>query len=242
MKTFLSTSSVLSIAIMFFCSCSKQENPEAQNTNSKDEPKSAAAKEEKAAQKQVTEKSAPEEITPVETTTAKEETGSEPNEPNPTEAIITPPAVLAFSKEIQENGISELFQKLEAQGEIGNEDMEESFNALNDLNDKLKILKTDGLPADLKDGVEQLRAGIAEMVIHIEEIPIPADIWSGGEEAIGAWFIEKSAEDPDFGEEFGESMRDWAATMEELGKEMEDTGNNIGEIFAKYGMEDPAQE
>ena len=67
----------------------------------------------------------------------------------------------------------------------------------------------------------------------IEEMPIPVEVLTGGQEAIGPWFAEKMIEDP----LFPEVMQDWAETMEELGGEMEESGSAIAEAFESYGID-----
>ncbi|MDP7495732.1 MAG: hypothetical protein QGI77_04845, partial [Roseibacillus sp.] len=92
-------------------------------------------------------------------------------------------------------------------------------------------------PADLKEPAEQFRDATADMTAHLEEMPIPVDILTGGEEAVGEWFSEKIAEDP----LFLQSMQDWGQTMGELGGEMEEAGTDMENAFAKYGI-DPSAE
>jgi hypothetical protein len=115
--------------------------------------------------------------------------------------------------------------------------MLDMFRDLNDLNDKLKTVKMEGLPADLKDPAEQFRDATADMTIHLEEMPIPLDILTGGQEAVGPWFAEKIAEDP----LFLQSMQDWGQTMGELGGEMEEAGTDMEKAFAKYGIDSSAE-
>lgn len=59
-----------------------------------------------------------------------------------------------------------------------------------------------------------------------------------GREAIGAWFLEQSQADPDFGQDFGEVMQSWGAEMQELGSTLEVAGDNMGELFEKYGIDE----
>ena len=75
------------------------------------------------------------------------------------------------------------------------------------------------------------------MTAQLEEIPIPLDILTAGQEAAGEWFAEKIAEDPGL----LLSMEDWSQTMEELGGEMGEAGRDWGNSFAKYGI-DPSAE
>ena len=115
--------------------------------------------------------------------------------------------------------------------------MLDMFRDLNDLSDKLKTVKTEGLPADLKEATEQFRDAAADLTDHIEEMPIPLDILTAGQEVVGEWFAEKIAGDPGF----LLSMEDGGQTMGELGGEMGKAGKAWGNSFARFGL-DPSAE
>ena len=59
-----------------------------------------------------------------------------------------------------------------------------------------------------------------------------------GREAIGVWWFEQSQADPDFEKDMGEVMRSWGAEMQELGSTLEVAGDNMGELFEKYGIDE----
>ncbi len=59
-----------------------------------------------------------------------------------------------------------------------------------------------------------------------------------GREAIGAWFIEQSQEDPDFAQDFGQIMQSWGAEMQELGSNLENSSERLEETFEKYGIDE----
>ena len=115
--------------------------------------------------------------------------------------------------------------------------MLDALRNLSELDDKLSTVNTEGLPADLKEPVEQYQDATADMTAHMEEMPIPLDILTGGQEAVGPWFAEKIAEDP----LFLQSMQDWGQTMGELGGEMEEAGTDMEKAFAKYGIDSSAE-
>ena len=89
------------------------------------------------------------------------------------------------------------------------------------------------LPEDLKEPVDRFRDATSDTAAHMEEMPIPVDILTAGQEAIGQWFGEKMAEDP----LFLQSMEDWGETMQELGGEMEDYGGAIERAFDTYDID-----
>ncbi|MFP6882819.1 MAG: hypothetical protein VCA40_00185 [Roseibacillus sp.] len=238
MKKQLIILSALCFSLAFLNSCGKKEDASAQDPPDKKEspsgrPKFSTPSKEtgsgQAAVKPVPEK-AP---APVEPETPKEATDNEPNTP-------PPPAVVAFTTELEEKGILKLLKRMENQEEGRGQNplaMLDMFRDLNDLNDKLKTVKMEGLPADLKEPAEQFRDVTADMTIHLEEMPIPLDILTGGQEAVGPWFAEKIAEDP----LFLQSMQDWGQTMGELGGEMEEAGTDMEKAFAKYGIDSSAE-
>jgi len=251
MKKQLIILSALCFSLAFLNSCGKKEDPSTQDPPGKKErpsgrPKFSAPTKEtgsgQAAVKPVPEK-AP---APVEPETPKEATDNEPDTPAPAEPTgkTAPPAVVAFyTTELRDKGILKLLKQLEKredQEERRGQDplaMLDMFRDLKDLSDKLKTVKTEGLPADLKEPAEQFRDAAADMTAHMEEMPIPLDILTGGQEAVGEWFAEKIAEDPGF----LLSMEDWGQTMGELGGEMGEAGRDWGNSFAKYGI-DPSAE
>ncbi len=251
MKKQLTILSALCFSLALLNSCGKKEDPSTQDPPSKEEatsgrPKFSAPTKEpgsgQAAVKPVPEK-AP---APVEPEAPKDATSNEPDTPAPAEPTgkTAPPAVVAFyTTELRDKGILKLLKQLEKR-----EDQEEGrgqdplamldmFRDLKDLSDKLKTVKTEGLPADLKEPTERFRDAAADMTAQLEEIPIPLDILTAGQEAAGEWFAEKIAEDPGL----LLSMEDWSQTMEELGGEMGGAGRDWGNSFAKYGI-DPSAE
>ena len=146
-----------------------------------------------------------------------------------------PASVIAFTNELREKGVLELLEKLEnAQEGRGENPMQmfDTMRQLNQLSDKLSTIDTADLPEDLKQPVNRFRDATADMATHMEEIPIPVEVVTGGQEAIGPWFVEKMAEDP----LFPQVMEDWGRTMGELGEEMEESGSVIEEVFNAYDL------
>ena len=146
-----------------------------------------------------------------------------------------PASVITFTNELREKGVLELLEKLEnAQEGRGENPMQmfDTMRQLNQLSDKLSTIDTADLPEDLKQPVNRFRDATADMATHMEEIPIPVEIVTGGQEAIGPWFVEKMAEDP----LFPQIMEDWGRTMGELGEEMEESGSVIEKVFDAYDM------
>ena len=146
-----------------------------------------------------------------------------------------PASVITFTNELREKGVLELLEKLEnAQEGRGENPMQmfDTMRQLNQLSDKLSTIDTADLPEDLKQPVNRFRDATADMATHMEEIPIPVEIVTGGQEAIGPWFVEKMAEDP----LFPQIMEDWGRTMGELGEEMEESGSVIEKVFDAYDV------
>ncbi len=175
---------------------------------------------------------------PEKTEEPAKETTDNSTEEKPAAKAATPASVTAFVKELQDKGITKGFVELERLEEIGQENPALAIEVMKDLVGKLTTVNTDNLPEDLRDGVNGMRGGLNSMVLHMEEMPIPTDILAGGEEAIGAWFLKQSTEDPDFAEDFGLTMREWGGEMEELGQKVESSGESLEQLFEKYGVDE----
>jgi len=162
----------------------------------------------------------------------------EPEEQEEEKAIATPPAVTAFLAQMKESGVIELASELEELEQLGQESPGLAFEVLRELSAKAATLDPSELPEDLKNEFETLSTGLRDIVSHIETSPIPTEVMAEGREAIGAWFLEQSQADPDFGQDFGEVMQSWGAEMQELGSTLEVAGDNMGELFEKYGIDE----
>jgi len=236
----------LFFSLLFFSSCGEKETTtiEDQTTEPITEEKAEEPVTEKKEPAPKKEKPAPL-LTPDDAPSSKpektEEPGKEasgkPNEEKPSAKVAAPASVTAFVKELQDKGITKGFEELERLEEIGQENPVLAIEAMKDLVEKLTTVNTDSLPEDLRDGVNGMRGGLNSMVLHMEEMPIPTDVLAGGEEAIGAWFLKQSTEDPDFAEDFGLTMREWGGEMQELGQQMESSGENLEQLFEKYGVD-----
>ena len=144
--------------------------------------------------------------------------------------------MIAFTAELREKGVLELIEELEEAEEDGGENplqILDNLRRLNELSDVLSTINTEELPEDLKEPVDRFRDATSDTAAHMEEMPIPVDILTAGQEAIGQWFGEKMAEDP----LFLQSMEDWGETMQELGGEMEDSGGAIERAFDTYDID-----
>ena len=161
-----------------------------------------------------------------------------PQEPEEEKPIATPPSVTAFVTQMKESGVTKLVSELEELEELAQESPGIAFEILRELSAKVATLNASELPEDLKNEFETLTTGLRDIVSHIETSPIPSEVMAEGREAIGAWFFEQSQADPDFGQDFGEVMRSWGAEMQELGSTLEVAGDNMGELFEKYGIDD----
>ena len=232
--------SALCLSFSFLSSCGKKEDPSTQDPPSIEEkasgrPKTSKASKEKSSGQSAAKPAPKIEPAQVEPETPKEETSNEPSSLDPAEGT-TPPAVVAFTTELKEKGILKLLKKMENQEEGRGQNplaMLDMFRDLNELNGKLKTVKMEGLPADLKETVEQFRDATADTTTHLKEMSIPLDILNGGQEALGPWFAKKMSEDP----LFLQSMQDWGQTMGELGGEMEEAGTDMNKAFGRYGVD-----
>lgn len=237
----------LFFSLLFFPSCGKKETPaiEDQTTEPATEEKieePVTEKKDPAPKKEdpvtlLTPDDAPP-IKPEKTEDPAKETTDNPTEKKPAAKAETPASVTAFVKELQDKGITKGFEELERLEEIGQENPALAIEAMKDLVGKLTTVNTDNLPEDLRDGVNGMRGGLNSMVLHMEEMPIPTDVLAGGEEAIGAWFLKQSTEDPDFAEDFGLTMREWGGEMQGLGQQMESSGEKLEQLFEKYGVDE----
>lgn len=248
MKFLLYNVSILTCCLFIFSSCSKSPTEPSAEAQNQEETQSPSNNDEvKVAEKKETEESQSTAKLPTEkkdsstTTEIKQPEISIPDEPEETEeekSVATPAEVLAFVGKMKESGIPKLVAELEELEELGRESPGLAFDALRELAAKTSVLDSGDLPEDLRTEFDALNTGLNQMVSHIEASPIPADIMADGEQAIGAWFLEQSQADPDFGQDFGEKMRSWGGEMEELGRNLESAGEGMGEIFEKYGIEE----
>ena len=88
---------------------------------------------------------------------------------------------------------------------------------------KLKGIKTDGLPADLKGGYTEFVTAISKM----------GDLFKGWPEKaedMQAFIVKKIGEDPKYMDKFGENM----AALE---KEMQPAVTKLDELGKKYGLD-----
>lgn len=88
---------------------------------------------------------------------------------------------------------------------------------------KLKAIKTDGLPADLK-------TGYMEFVIAISKMGDMFQGWPDKAEEMQAFIVKKIGEDPKYMDTFGEKM----AALE---KEMQPAVAKLDELGKKYGLD-----
>ena len=231
----------LLFGLLLFSSCGKKEAPAIDDQPA--EPITEEKAEEPTSKK---EEPAPKKEEPVTLLTPDDAPATEPakettdnsTEEKPAAKAATPTSVTAFVKELQDKGITKGFVELERLEEIGQENPALAIEVMKDLVGKLTTVNTDNLPEDLRDGVNGMRGGLNSMVLHMEVMPIPTDILAGGEEAIGAWFLKQSTEDPDFAEDFGLTMREWGGEMEELGQKVESSGESLEQLFEKYGVDE----
>jgi len=162
----------------------------------------------------------------------------EPEEPEKEKPIATPPSVTAFVTQMKESGVTKLVSELEELEELGQESPGLAFEVLRELSAKVATLNASALPEDLKNEFETLSTGLRNIVSHVETSPIPTEVMAEGREAIGVWWFEQSQADPDFEKDMGEVMQSWGAEMQELGSTLEVAGDNMGELFEKYGIDE----
>ena len=246
MKLFIYNVSILVCCLFIFNSCKKKSEDAANTplspTNTQSNPvQESEKKSENIVSNENTSSDLASENDKVDTTKPSEVKQPEisiPQEPEEEKAIATPPAVTAFAAQMKESGVTELASELEELEELGQESPGLAFEVLRELSAKAATLDPTELPEDLKNEFETLSTGLRDIVSHIETSPIPTEVMAEGREAIGAWFLEESQADPDFGQDFGEVMRSWGAEMQELGSTLEVAGDKMGELFEKYGIDD----
>ena len=249
MKFFIYNVSILTCCLFIFTSCKKKSedttntplNPS--NTQSdlvqEEEKKSEnIASNEKTSSDLASENNKDDATKPSEIKQPEISIPQEPEEQEEEKAIATPPAVTAFLAQMKESGVIELASELEELEQLGQESPGLAFEVLRELSAKVATLNASELPEDLKNEFETLSTGLRDIVSHIETSPIPSEVMAEGREAIGAWFLEQSEADPDFGQDFGEVMQSWGAEMQELGSTLEVAGDNMGELFEKYGIDE----
>ena len=147
-------------------------------------------------------------------------------------------AVAAFIKELENRGIVEAFGEIEELGANASEDPIPMFKAIEDLDERLKPLVTDGLPADLKQAFDMLKSQMNDMSVCIKAMPVPIDVFEEGEAAATSWALRKAADDPEFLAKFQKEMGAWETKMTELGSKMEESDDELREVFEKYGLDE----
>ena len=249
MKFFIYNVSILTCCLFIFTSCKKKSedttntplNPsDTQSDLVQEEEKKSEniASNEKTSSDLASENNKDDATKPSEIKQPEISIPQEPEEQEEEKAIATPPAVTAFLAQMKESGVIELASELEELEQLGQESPGLAFEVLRELSAKAATLDPSELPEDLKNEFETLSTGLRDIVSHIETSPIPTEVMAEGREAIGAWFLEQSQADPDFGQDFGEVMQSWRAEMQELGSTLEVAGDNMGELFEKYGIDE----
>ena len=246
MKFLVYNVSILTCCLFIFTSCKKKTEDQANtpaipNKTQSDPVQEKEKKSENIFSNQKTSSDLASENDIVATTKSSEVKQPEisiPQEPEEEKPIATPPSVTAFVTQMKESGVTKLVSELEELEELAQESPGIAFEILRELSAKVATLNASELPEDLKNEFETLSTGLRDIVSHIETSPIPSEVMAEGREAIGAWFFEQSQADPDFGQDFGEVMRSWGAEMQELGSTLEVAGDNMGELFEKYGIDD----
>ena len=246
MKFLIYNVSILTCCLFIFTSCKKKTEDQANtpailNKTQSDPVQEKEKKSENIFSSQKTSSDLASENDIVATTKSSEVKQPEisiPQEPEEEKPIATPPSVTAFVTQMKESGVTKLVSELEELEELAQESPGIAFEILRELSAKVATLNASELPEDLKNEFETLTTGLRDIVSHIETSPIPSEVMAEGREAIGAWFFEQSQADPDFGQDFGEVMRSWGAEMQELGSTLEVAGDNMGELFEKYGIDD----
>lgn len=89
--------------------------------------------------------------------------------------------------------------------------------------EKMKAVRTDGLPADLKDAYSKFLTAIGKMQDVIKDFP-------KDQAGFMKFMTEKAQADPEFGTKFQQKM-------ETIGKEVETAGNHLKETGKKYGID-----
>ena len=245
MKFLIYNVSILTCCLFIFTSCKKKTEDQANtpailNKTQSDPVQEKEKKSENIFSSQKTSSDLASENDIVATTKSSEVKQPEisiPQEPEEEKPIATPPSVTAFVTQMKESGVTKLVSELEELEELAQESPGIAFEILRELSAKVATLNASELPEDLKNEIETLSTGLRDIVSHIETSPIPSEVMAEGREAIGAWFFEQSQADPDFGQDFGEVMQSWGAEMQELGSTLEVAGDNMGELFEKYGID-----
>lgn len=94
---------------------------------------------------------------------------------------------------------------------------------LGQMADKMKGMKTAGLPADLKSAHEKMVGVVQKMADAVKDFPKDA-------EGFQKFMIEKATADPAFGTKFQEQMQT-------LGKDMEAAGEELKAAGKKYNID-----
>ncbi len=145
--------------------------------------------------------------------------------------------VVAFIKDLEDRGIVQAFGEMKEFAANAGEEPIAMFKAMDDLDERLKPLVTDGLPADLKQAFDRLKSHVNDICVGVKAMPMPMDVFEKGEAALTSWIVEKVADDPEFLAKFQKDMGAWETKMKELGSKMEESGDEIGAVFEKYGIE-----
>ena len=245
MKFFKYNVSILFCCLFIFTSCKKKGEDKAINTEIPDNTQSDPVQEEEKKSEDIvsnekTSSDLASENDKVATTKPSEvkqpeiSIPQEPEEPEQEKPIATPPEVKAFVAQMKESVVTKLASELTELEQLAQESPGIAFEVLRELSAKVATLNANELPEDLKNEFETLSIGLRDIVSHIETNPVPSEVMEEGREAIGAWFVEQSQADPDFAED----MQSWGAEMLKLRGTLQDAGDNMGELFEKYGIDE----
>ena len=245
MKFFKYNVSILFCCLFIFTSCKKKGEDKAINKEIPDNTQSDPVQEEEKKSKDIVSNektstdlaSENDEVANTKPSEVKQPEISipqEPEEPEQEKPIATPPEVKAFVAQMKESGVTKLASELTELEQLAQESPGIAFEVLRELSAKVATLNANELPEDLKNEFETLSIGLRDIVSHIETNPVPSEVMEEGREAIGAWFVEQSQADPDFAED----MQSWGAEMLKLRGTLQDAGDNMGELFEKYGIDE----
>lgn len=101
---------------------------------------------------------------------------------------------------------------------------------------KLDAVKTDLLPADLKEPFEKLKGATKKITEAMSDLPFPADKASDPA-AMQAWAQEQAAKDPGFLAGFQAKMGAFQTKMQSISAEGDAAKDALQAAFDKYGID-----
>ena len=111
-----------------------------------------------------------------------------------------------------------------------------AFGKIKELVGKLEAVKTDLLPADLKEPFEKLRASTQKMVAAMGKLPFASENIASQAD-MQKWVQDKAAKDPAFMADFMSKMQAFQTEVGQISTDGDAAKDALQAAFDKYGID-----